>query len=148
MLLRILALGIERLRPWFPRVALLLFIGLIALFLFRRRWELESLWHLQLVHPWWLLLTAVAQGIVLSSIARQLQLLLGCLDRRLPLRTLLLSDLHRVAVSSVVPGGAAVGTLVFARQLETQGIRREASLTAVLLYGALGGNFFFLPWPP
>ncbi|MCM8747492.1 phosphatidylglycerol lysyltransferase domain-containing protein [Thermomicrobium sp. CFH 73360] len=137
----------ERLRSWFPRVAFLLFIGLIALFLFRHRKELESLRHLQLVQPWWLLLTILAQGVVPACIAAQLQLLLTHLERRLPLRTLVTADLHRVAVSSVVPAGAAVGALVFARQLETQGIRREASLTAIVLYGALGVISFFALTP-
>ncbi|MFN3336471.1 MAG: phosphatidylglycerol lysyltransferase domain-containing protein, partial [Thermomicrobium sp.] len=83
----------------------------------------------------------------LLSIAGQLRLLLAHLDRRLPLQTVLMADLHRVAVSSVVPAGAAVGALVFARQLETQGIRREASLTAILLYGALGTASFFALTP-
>lgn len=137
----------ERLRSWFPRVAFLLFIGLIALFLFRHRKELESLRHLQLVQPWWLLLTILAQGAVLACIAAQLQLLLTHLDRRLPLRTLVTADLHRVAVSSVVPAGAAVGAFVFARQLETEVIRREASLTAIVLYGALGVISFFALTP-
>ncbi|MCS7246520.1 MAG: phosphatidylglycerol lysyltransferase domain-containing protein [Thermomicrobium sp.] len=127
-----------QLRSWWPRLSLLLVVGLVLGFFFERRAELESLRHLHLVSPVWLLLTITAQVLVLLSIAWQLQTILARFGYPLPLLRLLRADLHRVAVASVVPAGAAVGTAIFAREMESQAVRREAAIATLVVYGLCG----------
>ncbi|MDW8060637.1 MAG: GNAT family N-acetyltransferase [Thermomicrobium sp.] len=123
-------------------------LGLILVFLFRHRREFEALRHIHLVAPRWLAVSLLAQALVLLDIARQLQLLARALGFRLPLSRLLRADLHRVAVSTVTPFGAAVGAAVFARDLEREAdVPLEVGLTLTLVYGALGVASFVLLLP-
>jgi len=137
----------RRLRPLIEPLFASFILGAILWFIFRHRAELEALRHLRLVAPWWLGLSLLAQVTVLVLIARQLQILAASFGYRLTIPRLLRADLHRVAISTATPAGAAVGAGVFARDLEREGVPLEIGLTITLVYGILGFCSFALLLP-
>jgi len=129
------------------RILGVVFFIAILFFLLRHHRELEALRHLRLVAPGWLAVALLAQILVLLAIARQLQILAHLFGYRVPLARLLRADLHRVAISTVTPAGAAVGAAVFARDLEPHGVPLDTGLTITLLYGVIGFLSFVLLLP-
>lgn len=138
---------LRRLLKISERILGVVFFAAILLFLLRHHQELDALRHLRLVAPQWLAVALLVQILALLAIARQLQLLAHILGYRLSLTRLLRADLHRVAISTVTPAGAAVGAAVFARDLESDGVPLDTGLTITLLYGVIGFLSFLLLFP-